>query len=630
MTINELAKMAGVSISTVSKVMNNKDSSISKTTKERILELAKEYHYSPPSSPLSKKTRTLTIGVVFRSSGRINLTLNGILDAAQEKGYTPLLRESRDDLSTERKNLLALLSYNVDGILWEPVSEDSLAFTEDIEAKGVPYIIFNHSSEDAMDIDYRSLGYLACEELIKRGHQHIACLLTEGERSEGFEAGYRQCLFDNRMSLSEDQIFPSITDKLLWGISRHRISGVVSSHFRTATRLYDEIHALYYTLPYDVSLISLRDAGKSGAGYPRISTMTIPHYEYGAFMCGKLINVIEDPSQDLPSGPFRHEIHLDSTDTIGIPYDSRKKHMVVLGSVNIDNYLNVEALPYSGKTVKSYISASYAGGKGLNTAVGVSMLGHQAALIGNVGSDAGSDLIFSTLNSFHINPSTVRRIQGEQTGQAHIFVQPDGESMITIMSGANNQLNVSDIEKDIRIFENAACCLLSTEIPLDTIERAAAISREKGITTILKPATCGELPSSILKNVDILIPNESELNEICPSGKDLKEKAQRLMDLGAGSVIVTLGERGSILINRNGEKLYPAHKFDAVDSSGACDAFISALASYLLYGYDMDRAIRIATYAAGLSVTRQGVIPALTDKNSLESYIRQREPELLD
>ena len=102
------------------------------------------------------------------------------------------------------------------------------------------------------------------------------------------------------------------------------------------------------------------------------------------------------------------------------------------------------------------------------------------------------------------------------------------------------------------------------------------------------------------------------------------------MDLGAGSVIVTLGERGSILINRNGEKLYPAHKFDAVDSSGACDAFISALASYLLYGYDMDRAIRIATYAAGLSVTRQGVIPALTDKNSMESYIRQREPELLD
>ena len=109
MTINELAKMAGVSISTVSKVMNNKDSSISKATRERILELAKEYHYSPPSSPLSKKTRTLTIGVVFRSSGRINLTLNGILDAAQEKGYTPLLRESRDDLSTERKNLLAVI-----------------------------------------------------------------------------------------------------------------------------------------------------------------------------------------------------------------------------------------------------------------------------------------------------------------------------------------------------------------------------------------------------------------------------------------------------------------------------------------------------------------------------------------
>ena len=92
---------------------------------------------------------------------------------------------------------------------------------------------------------------------------------------------------------------------------------------------------------------------------------------------------------------------------------------------------------------------------------------------------------------------------------------------------------------------------------------------------------------------------------------------------------MTLGDRGCYVRDKSREEYYPAQEFDPIDSSGACDAFISSLVSYLLYGYSMDEAIRISHYAAGFSVTRQGVVPSLIDRSSLESYIRRKEPELL-
>lgn len=630
MTISELARMAGVSISTVSKVMNNKDSSISQSTRERILQLAKEYHYSPTSSVRTKAVRTLTIGVIFRSSQRMNLALNGMIASAQEKGYTILIRESGEDLGEEYKNISALMSYDVDGILWEPVSEGSLGYADELEAKGISYLLFNLGVEDALNLDYKAMGYYAVQQLISRGHQSIACLLTEGTRTDAFADGYRQCLFDNGLPRNEEMIFSSINENLMWKISNHTISAVISSHFKTATELYDAVHELYYNLPYDISLISLKDAGRSSINYPKISTITIPYYEYGAYMCRELIRSIENPEAELPSGSFSHDIVLDDLYTVGIPYNSHMKKTIVVGSINIDNYLNVEELPYSGKTVKSFISSSYAGGKALNTAVGISKLGHQVSVIGNVGNDSESDIIFSALNAYHINPSAVKRCQGQKTGQAHIFVQPDGESMITIMSGANNTLTVSDVVRNQSLFDNASFCILQTEVPTDCLIEAARISRARGIRTVLKPATSGALPEELIKNIDILIPNQNELADICPGKGSMKEQAKSLLLMGAGTVIVTLGDQGCYMVSADSEKYYPAQDFDAIDASGACDAFISSLVSYLIYGYDMDKAIRISHYAAGFSVTRQGVIPSLIDRNSLESYIRQREPELLE
>ena len=109
----------------------------------------------------------------------------------------------------------------------------------------------------------------------------------------------------------------------------------------------------------------------------------------------------------------------------------------------------------------------------------------------------------------------------------------------------------------------------------------------------------------------------------------MEERAETLMGYGIETVIITLGERGCYVKTKEWEREFPAASFTSVDNTGASDAFISALASYLLYGYTLENAVRIATYAAGFCISRKGVVPALIDKNSLESYILQKEPELL-
>lgn len=164
---------------------------------------------------------------------------------------------------------------------------------------------------------------------------------------------------------------------------------------------------------------------------------------------------------------------------------------------------------------------------------------------------------------------------------------------------------------------------------METVEEACQLTKSQGGQTILKPATCGPLKPELLRLIDILVPNLEELNEICPGPSDVKGKAAELIRQGAGTVIVTLGADGCLLCSSEGEKHFLAPDFPAIDNTGASDAFISALASYLLYGFDLECAIQIAGYAAGFCITREGVVPSLIDKSTLETYLQQKAPELL-
>ena len=628
MNIKEIAKLAGVSASTVSKIVNQKDESISSETRERVLKIVKEYNYTPYASAIVPTQKTWVLGILLRSSVSFDTTLNGIIKTAQDNGYITIVCNSSSDTEQELKNITAMCSSHVDGILWEAVNEQSLSFSHYIQDKNIPYITtgpFGGSS--SIQLPYEKAAYSITQELIMRHHTKIACLYAEGRRTQAFLSGYRNCLFNNHLPMDEQLVFSELDETLVYKANTHQISGVISSHYLKALEFYQLMNSLHYKVPEDFSLVSLKNDKLEAPEIPEISTYTMPNTEFGAYLCQKLIHLIEKSNKKLPT--FPQASRLDNDTTLGVPSGMNTPKIVVIGSINIDTYLNVAQLPYTGKTVSTSSSFVCPGGKGINQSIGASKLGHHVSLIGNVGFDPGTDNIFRALNENGVDTSGIARCFYADTGKAYIFVEEGGDSMISILAGANDIFIFYAIHENERLFENTGYCLIQSEIPIETVQEACYAARKHNVKTILKPSACSHFPEEVLSNVDIIIPNENELKVLCPCQASMEERANYLMEYGIGTVIVTLGERGCYVKTKEWEDTFPAAPFTSVDNTGASDAFISALASYLLYGYTLKNSVYIATYAAGFCISRKGVVTALIDKNSLESYILQKEPGLL-
>ncbi|SHJ56000.1 PfkB family carbohydrate kinase [Hespellia stercorisuis] len=628
MTIKEIAQIANVSVSTVSKIMNHKDSSISAETRERVLKIAKEYHYTPYAAAMqSTTTKTWIIGIVMQSVNSIDMALSGILEEAQKNGYSINLFDSQNDPETERKNIAACCTKHFDGVIWETLGEESLKEKAQLERAGIPFEIANVEIEGSFCPNYSRLSYNACEKLIQNQHARIGCLVMDGRRTAAIIKGYKNCLFDHQLNYDENNIFTEVGKSLLYKIKNHTITGIICSHFSLAIEFFRVLTSLGYHIPEDVSIISMRSDIRDEIFLPELSTFTIPKRRYGVCLCRNFINKIEQ--KDCPPEPFEFDTTLSTENSISGPYERSKRQILVVGSVNVDTYLNVDQLPSVRQTIKTSVSSSYPGGKAINQAVGVAKLGMPVAVLGSVGSDVHSDLIFSSLNHYDISTEGIARIGNSSTGHAYIITGHDGNSMITILEGANANLLPEDIVKNERVFYNTEYCLVQTEIPLDTVHTALKLARLHGAKTILKPSACGELPDDILADVDIIVPNVDELSTICPEGQTIEEKSKFLLGKGISCVIVTLGSHGIYRLDRNGAQYYDAVLFSVVDATGASDAFISALAAYLMQGYDMDSAIQIGSIAAAFSITREGVVPSLVSKTTLETYLYQKEPELL-
>lgn len=625
MKIKDIARIAGVSTSTVSKIINNKDAAISAETREKVLAIVRRYHYTPYAH-VSSSSKTWRIGVVLRSSISFDTTLDGIIQTAQSEGYSVLVFNSYSDPQQEIKNLSGLSRQSIDGLIWEPTSPDSLNLDTSALKNEIPRITIGPNGGDsAFLLPYREAAYKLTQELINLGHTTIGCLLAEGRRTEEFIKGFKSCLFDNNISYDAGNIFFDLNEKLLNDINQNRITGLISSHYRRALEFYQLMSSLHRKLPDSTSLVSIKNDTTEQLIYPgstEISTYTIRNADFGSEICKKLISVIEKRN-DIDSS-FTQKFHLDNRGTIGKPSQHFPPKITVVGSINVDKYLAVSNLPEKGTVTKTDISsATYPGGKGLNQAVGVSRLGQRVTLIGNVGSDANADYIYQSLNRWGIDTSGIVRCPDKETGQAFIFVAPDGESIISILSGANELLSPSDIYNRSPQFANSAYCLIQSEVPLDTVEAACDVAKKHGAKTILKPSSCDYLPARLAKKVDILVPNEKELHTLVPGEVSLQNKAKILLQSGIKTIIVTRGEQGCLLIEPDFYQSFTASKqFISIDNTGACDAFISALASYLLAGLELREAIEYANYAAAFSTSREGVTPSLIDKFALESRMK--------
>ncbi|HEV7981101.1 ribokinase [Amycolatopsis sp.] len=282
--------------------------------------------------------------------------------------------------------------------------------------------------------------------------------------------------------------------------------------------------------------------------------------------------------------------------------------VLVVGSANADLVVPVDRRPQGGETVLGGDTEISPGGKGANTAVAAGRLGARVALLGAVGEDAYAAILLDSLRESGVDTALVRTTE-RPTGIAYITVTPDGENSILVSPGANAALEPADVEG---VFDGVKVAgvkvmVASMEIPLRTVEYAVAAAAEAGVRVLLNLSPVAEVSAATLGALDVLLVNEHEAAWLL--GTEGYDPA-KLLDLGPKSAVVTLGARGAIVVTPDGLTEVESPKVEAVDTTGAGDAFAGALAASLAEGASLADAARKAVKVAAFSVTRRGAQPS--------------------
>ncbi|MBQ6491401.1 MAG: LacI family DNA-binding transcriptional regulator, partial [Atopobiaceae bacterium] len=395
MNINDIAKLAGVSPSTVSKVMNGRDSSISSETRSRVLEVARKYHYQPYSSVAPQASgRTFMLGALIQDMASDGKVVAGMLEASSPIGYSLLLEESCGTADGELRAMTALLSRRVDGIVWNPLPNGGPLARGELERSGVPALLLGNGPGGEFGIDFERIGYVATEALVEAGHTEVACIAGDGSSDALFVSGYRRCLFDHAIPQREDLVMMDAGDDLPSAMASRRFTAAVTSRYSFALRLCDLAKSLRYVLPQDLSLVSFFPGAPGEESLLACSVVTPPQRELGRAAAQRIIGMVEgNDSAGFPDLPYE----VVSAETIAEPPSQARPRVISVGSINIDNYLSFDSLPRAGTSTSTSRSSVFPGGKCANEAVGISKLGLAAAAIGMVGDDADADVVFGAL-----------------------------------------------------------------------------------------------------------------------------------------------------------------------------------------------------------------------------------------
>jgi ribokinase len=306
-----------------------------------------------------------------------------------------------------------------------------------------------------------------------------------------------------------------------------------------------------------------------------------------------------------------------------------KEGVLVVGSANIDMVVTTDRFPYPGETIFGKKFQTYSGGKGANQAVGCAKLGIKTYFIGKFGNDDFGVTLAKNMRKDGVNLDHIFIDNDESTGTALITVNNEGQNEIIVISGSNMKLYPSDIEKKISLFEQVRVVLSQFEIPIETVAKAAEICKRAGSLFILNPAPGRKIPDELLEQIDFLTPNEIELELI--SGMQINDEesicnaSKVLLKRGVKNVIVTMGSIGSLWVNKNKCLKFPAIKVQAVDTTGAGDAFNGALAFSLAYGNSPEKSIEFANKVASISVTRMGAQSSLPYYSEIELTLNSEE-----
>ena len=302
----------------------------------------------------------------------------------------------------------------------------------------------------------------------------------------------------------------------------------------------------------------------------------------------------------------------------------------VLGSINQDFVLKVERRPEPGETVTDAELSTGSGGKGANQAAAAALLGASVSFLGRVGDDEFGEPLVRALEEKGIDTSLIERISGRQTGAAFITVTPDGENAITVAPGANRAITPEDVDAAAGAIRGARVLVAQMEVPREVVGRAAEVATSGDTRVLLNLAPTFEVPRELLERLDPLVVNEHEAAFLLGSRVEGVDGALRaapeILSLGPGSVVITLGGAGAVVADSSPVTHIPAPQVDVVDTTGAGDAFVGALAVKLARDASLEEAASYAVRAGAAAVTKEGAQGALPTPEVIEVLRDQAAP----
>ena len=299
------------------------------------------------------------------------------------------------------------------------------------------------------------------------------------------------------------------------------------------------------------------------------------------------------------------------------------KRIFVMGSMNMDIVFEVEGLPKNGETINAKDLLVNPGGKGANQAVAAAKQNVAVTMLGAIGNDQFGEQFLAELKNVGINAQFVTR-KDCRTGVAGVLLH-QGDNRIMVYGGANSVYSFEDFADILtKNAQKGDIFVTQLETNIDVVCKGLKLAKELGMTTILNPAPASQQIVSALKYCDIVIPNEIEaevLTGILPCKENYAELRDEFKKLGASCVIITCGNNGSVYLSDDIE-FFGAYEVDAVDTTAAGDTYIGVLSASLAKGYSIRDAIKYATAASAIAVTRKGAQRSIPVEKEVQEFLK--------
>lgn len=301
--------------------------------------------------------------------------------------------------------------------------------------------------------------------------------------------------------------------------------------------------------------------------------------------------------------------------------------IAVIGSNMVDLITYINDMPKMGETLEAPDFKMGCGGKGANQAIAAAKLGASVMMLSKVGDDVFADNTIRNFQKFGIDTEFVEKVAGVSSGVAPIFVDKSSQNRILIIKGANSYLQPADIDRAEVRLKNCKLFILQLEIPLETVYYAIDFANKHNIPVLLNPAPASrELDINYACKCDFFMPNETELEILTGMPVETMEQIQvaanSLFAKGLKNLVVTLGEKGSVWFHDQHITHIAPYKVNAVDTSGAGDAFIGCFAHYYILTGDVEESMKMASAYSAYSVTGQGTQSSYPNKEMFEQFLQ--------